>query len=444
MTEEKAVAKVPININMADGIVPKDYNELMQMAALLHASGLAPKSLDTTQKVAVAMMMCIELGRPLMTGIQDIAVINGKAGIFGDAALAIVRASGLLERFKEWEEGAPYTDEWVFKCQLKRKDMPSGRLGQWSWVDTKRAGFDKIAPPSPWAKYTRRMMQFKARNFPLRDEFGDVLKGMRLSEDNMDAIDVYPDDTGNFQQEEAATPPPPTEHSSPSEVHPNPDSVKFEDLKASPKLKPFIDQVDDFVSQTAEANGISIEEVQREAVASEGGFIEALKAWCNKVEEKDDPDEVTLFEEIKAMRPKTSEKNMRIFKEKILSNIETIRGGKEKDQDYARLKWSNTFPDEKFDDILYPKEEEEVPPFKEEQEQAPMFGAPQEEENPHVPPWQRRKAFLDEMKALHDTNKEAYFSALGGEGMTSANEVMEDAEQEAMILHIIKEKIQEA
>ena len=84
----------PIDIQFDAGILPAGYKETMQLAALLHKSGLAPKSLDTVEKTAVAAMMCMELGRPIMTGIQDLAVINGKCSIFGDAALAIVRASG--------------------------------------------------------------------------------------------------------------------------------------------------------------------------------------------------------------------------------------------------------------------------------------------------------------------------------------------------------------
>ena len=92
--KETAVApRERININFEKGIIPKNYNELLQFSALLHKSGLVPKSLDTLEKVAIAAMMCVELGRPIASGIQDIAVINGKAGIFGDAALAIIRSS---------------------------------------------------------------------------------------------------------------------------------------------------------------------------------------------------------------------------------------------------------------------------------------------------------------------------------------------------------------
>jgi hypothetical protein len=204
MDEEKTmevVKREPLNITLANGIKPKDYSELMQFASLYANSGLAPKSFQSVPQLAIAMTMCLELGRPIITGLADMAVINGKVAVYGDLPLAMVRSSGLLEFFEEKEEGKPYTDEWTFTCTVKRKGMPS-RAGIWSWLDSKRAGYDKVQAPSPWARFTRRMMQFKARNFPLRDEFGDVLKGMKTIEEVQDIIELEPDAGGTFGQQE--------------------------------------------------------------------------------------------------------------------------------------------------------------------------------------------------------------------------------------------------
>lgn len=195
----RPVERAPINIDITRGITPHTYSELLQFAALYRESGLAPKSFTTTPQLAIAIGMCIELDRPILTGIQDMAVINGHVSIYGDAALAIVRKSGLLEYIIEEETGKPYADDWKFTCELKRKGSPKPRLGVWTWEDAKRAGFDDPRTRdggkdvhSPWRRFTRRMMQFKARNFPLRDEFGDVIKGMTLAEDAQDIIDVTP------------------------------------------------------------------------------------------------------------------------------------------------------------------------------------------------------------------------------------------------------------
>jgi hypothetical protein len=38
----------------------------------------------------------------------------------------------------------------------------------------------------PWTDYPKRMMKFRARGFLLRDQFGDILKGLRTAEEARD------------------------------------------------------------------------------------------------------------------------------------------------------------------------------------------------------------------------------------------------------------------
>lgn len=203
--EQKSVAMK--NIDFTQGIIPRDYEDTLRMALIIYKSGLAPKSLDTMEKVAVAMMMAMESGLPVITGIQNIAVINGRAGIWGDVALALVRRSGLLEEFKEWSEGERKTPSWTFFCTVKRKGADSV-TGTFSWQEAIEAGLSNASSPSPWAKWTNRMMQFKARNFPLRDQFGDVLRGMKIAEDLYDIVDMQQTKEGTFEQGIKASPPP--------------------------------------------------------------------------------------------------------------------------------------------------------------------------------------------------------------------------------------------
>ena len=83
------------------GITPHGIEEAIRLAKIMAASGLMPKSIETPEAVFVAMQMGAEIGLSPMASVQNIAVINGRPGIYGDAALAIVRSSGLLEEFKE-------------------------------------------------------------------------------------------------------------------------------------------------------------------------------------------------------------------------------------------------------------------------------------------------------------------------------------------------------
>ena len=185
-------------LSLLGGIAPKDFGELTRFADLVHNSKLAPKSFDTVEKVAVGMLTNMELGRPIITGMQDLAIINGRCGLYGDASYAMVTASGLMEEGypKSAETGTPYADDWTFTFTVKRIGRPE-EAGVWTWIDSKKAGFDapktkdgRVDRWSPWTRFTKRMMQWKARNFVLRDNFGDVLKGMKTVEDlhDFDAV----------------------------------------------------------------------------------------------------------------------------------------------------------------------------------------------------------------------------------------------------------------
>jgi hypothetical protein len=61
---------------------------------------MAPESLDTLEKVMVAILHGLEVGLTPMNALQSIAVINGRPTIWGDGAVGLIRASGLLEYMK--------------------------------------------------------------------------------------------------------------------------------------------------------------------------------------------------------------------------------------------------------------------------------------------------------------------------------------------------------
>lgn len=153
-----------------------------RMAQYIVASGFAPRGMEKPESVFVAIQLGAELGLPPMAALQNIGVINGRPGIYGDAALGLVRASGLLESYSQ--EIAGTGDDRKCVVSVKRKGEPTPIISEFSIADAKRAGLWGKA--GPWTQYPERMLLFRARGFALRDGFGDVLKGMHTTEELQD------------------------------------------------------------------------------------------------------------------------------------------------------------------------------------------------------------------------------------------------------------------
>lgn len=171
-----APVKSPITFGDA-GIKLATMEEAYRFAQYVVKSGFAPKGMDQPESVLIALQMGAEVGLAPMQSLQSIAVINGRPGVFGDAALALVRASGLLERYeqKSTAEGATVT--------VKRKGEAE-MTTTFTKEDAQKAGL--LGKTGPWSQYPARMMLFRARSFALRDAFGDVLKGLRTTEELQD------------------------------------------------------------------------------------------------------------------------------------------------------------------------------------------------------------------------------------------------------------------
>jgi hypothetical protein len=164
------------------GIELRSIEELYRFAKFVAASPFAPRGFQSPEAIVVAIQYGYELGLTPMQSLQNVAVINGKPSIYGDAMLAVVRASGLLEYITERFEGAGELRKAV--CIVKRVGAPHERRTEFGLLDARRAGL--WAKPGPWQQYPDRMMMFRARGFALRDEFGDVLKGLVSAEEAAD------------------------------------------------------------------------------------------------------------------------------------------------------------------------------------------------------------------------------------------------------------------
>lgn len=183
MSEQAAL--VPVNQNkMATGIIIADMDGLARFAGMVHRSGMAPKGFGNVEAIGVAIQHGLELGLAPLQALQSIAVINGRPGIYGDAAMALVRGSGLLEWIKEEMKSGKSEDEFTAVCTSKRVGDPEPRTTTFSVKDAKRAGL--WGKGGPWSQYPQRMLMFRARGFNLRDNFPDVLRGIKTVEELQD------------------------------------------------------------------------------------------------------------------------------------------------------------------------------------------------------------------------------------------------------------------
>lgn len=278
---------LPMKQNRSFGITPNGIDEAIRLAKIMASSGLMPKAINTPEAVFVAMQMGAEIGLSPMASVQNIAVINGKPGIYGDAALAVVRACGLLEEFKEWSEGERKTPGWTFHCQVKRKGFDAIK-GSYSWAEACEAGFDRADPLSPWKKWTARMMQFKARNFVMRDQFADILKGIRTVEENTDAIDLEPTIGSNGREKYQIAQPVESELSGNGSI----DENAFEMLAAE-QYPDGETRLMEFMTLTANANNASIDDLKARAVGNWSEFIKAFETWLSKQAGVVKPAEIT-------------------------------------------------------------------------------------------------------------------------------------------------------
>lgn len=180
------------------GVALATLDDLWRFGGIIVKSGLAPKGLQTQEAVVIAVQMGLEVGLTPMAALQNIAVINGRPSIWGDAQLAIVRGTGELEAFEEWYEQngtrmarnpTTYTDATCAICKVKRRGYPAFETS-FSVGDAKAA--ELWSKVGPWKQYPARMLKFRARSFALRDSFGDALKGLKTPEENLEsgAIDV--------------------------------------------------------------------------------------------------------------------------------------------------------------------------------------------------------------------------------------------------------------
>ena len=155
----------------------------MKFGETVANSEFAPKDFRGKPASCMLAIQCgAEIGLAPLQALQSIAVVNGRPAVYGDAALAVVKASPVCEFVTEALDGDG--EQMVATCTAKRRGYPSPTVTRFTVADAKKAGLWGKA--GPWTQYPKRMLQMRARGFALRDAFPDVLKGLVTAEEAQD------------------------------------------------------------------------------------------------------------------------------------------------------------------------------------------------------------------------------------------------------------------
>lgn len=199
-----AIAKA----NLAPGgaiaaLVPQSLDDAFRLSKALAASGdMVPKHFQgKPEMIMAAVVRGMEIGLAPMQALSNIAVINGRASIWGDALPALLQRAG--HDIDSGIEGEG--DQMVAWAEVRRGDTGKVYRRTFSVADAKKASL--WGKQGPWQSYPQRMLQMRARSFAARDGASDALMGLQVAEEMRDAApmrDVTPPTGPNLAQRLAA------------------------------------------------------------------------------------------------------------------------------------------------------------------------------------------------------------------------------------------------
>ena len=98
---------------------PQTFEQALTFSNYLADSDMVPKDFKGKPgNCLVAIQWGMEIGLKPLQAMQNIAVINGRPSLWGDAVIALVRSSPLCEYIIEEDDGRTAT------CKVKRRGEP--------------------------------------------------------------------------------------------------------------------------------------------------------------------------------------------------------------------------------------------------------------------------------------------------------------------------------
>lgn len=174
--EEKALVEHPL-----DRLMPVRLADKLKMAEILCKSGLMPRSLDTREKVFIALQMGHELGVSPMVAVNNISAISGKPVISADLLIAVARRHPDFAGISSDDDG----DTCTVTVKRRTGELVEKFIGTFSIEDAARAGLSR---KDNYVRYGARMRKHRAAAYAIRDGFPDALAGLYTREE-MEGVD---------------------------------------------------------------------------------------------------------------------------------------------------------------------------------------------------------------------------------------------------------------
>lgn len=203
-TKTEVAPRAPISTGgQLAALVPQNIEEAFRLAKALSVSGdMVPKHFqEKPEMIMAAVMRGAEIGLLPMQALSNIAVINGRASLWGDALPALMQKAGHHLDCEVTGEG----DAMVATATLTRGDTGKTITRTFSAADAKAAGLWGKA--GPWQQYRARMLSMRARSWACRDGAADALMGLQVAEEAQDfeqIKDVTPKEPGGFAKKAVA------------------------------------------------------------------------------------------------------------------------------------------------------------------------------------------------------------------------------------------------
>lgn len=179
----KAIANATLSKGgVVEALVPQSLDDAFRLAkALASAGDMVPQHFQGKPEATMAAIVRgMEIGLAPMQSLSNIAVINGRACVWGDALPALMMRSGHHIDVRYEGEG----DELKAVATLTRGDTGREVTRDFSIADAKQANL--FSKKGPWQQYPKRMLSHRARSWAVRDGAADALMGLHIAEEVQD------------------------------------------------------------------------------------------------------------------------------------------------------------------------------------------------------------------------------------------------------------------